>query len=133
VALVLFKKALDGNFQPSGYTLITAERLTVDFDFTTSGGPSTLEWYLEFATDPVNGPWRRELAEEDTSKGNVSMPEVVRTFATNNALTLADGAHAYSTQFRRQEAFARLQMRITVGTCAQFVVTDPFGSQPAAA
>jgi len=60
------------------------------------------------------------------------MPEVIRTFATNNATALADGAHAYSTQFRRQEAFARIQSRITAGACAQFVVTDPFGSAPAA-
>jgi hypothetical protein len=132
VAVVLFKKALTGAFQPSGYTLIAAERLTLDFVFTTTGAPSTLEFYLEFASDPKNGPWHRELAEEDTGKGNVSMPEVVRTFATNNKTTLDDGDHKFSTQFRRQEAFARLQMRITAGACAQFTVTDPFGSTPAA-
>lgn len=132
MAVTLFKKALTGNFQASGYTQISAERLTLDFDFTTSGGPSTLQFYLEFASDPINGPWRRELAEEDTGKGVVSMPEVIRTFATNNATDLADGAHHFSTQFRRQEAFARIQSRITAGTCAQFVVIDPFGSQPAA-
>jgi hypothetical protein len=132
VAAVLYKNALTNAFKPSGYTMIAGDRLTLDFDFTTTGGPSTIEWYLEFAKNPAKGPWRRELAEEDGGKGNVLMPEVVRTFATNNATALADGPHGYSSQFRRQEAFARIQARITAGACTQFNVSDPFGSQPTA-
>lgn len=132
MAVTLFKKALTGSFVASGYTMIAGEKLTLDFDFTTSGGPSTIDWYIEFASDPINGPWRREVAEEDGGMGVVSMPKVIRTFADNGGTQLTDGAHSLSAQFRRQAAFARIQSRITAGACASFVVTDPNGSQPSA-
>jgi hypothetical protein len=133
VAVTLFRKALTGTFQATGYTLLACGQLTLDFDFAVSGGPSTIEWYLEFASDPINGPWRRELAEEDTGKGVVSMPLVVRTFADNNGTTLTNGTYGLSSQFRRQEAFARVQMRITAGTCASMTVIDPNGATLSAA
>jgi len=126
--LQLFNKALTGSFQPSAPTLITAGQLNLDFDFTASAGPSTIQWYLEFASDPKNGPWRREIAEEDTGKGVVSMPIVVRTFASNNSTTLADGTYNLSAQLRRQESFARVQICITAGVCAAMTITDPNGS-----
>lgn len=132
MGVVLFKKALTGAFVASGYTIISGGILTLDFDFATTGGPSTIEWYLEFASEPINGPWRREVAEEDAGAGVVSMPLVVRTFADNGGTTLADGTYGLSTQFRRQEAFARVQSRITAGAVAQFNITDPNGSQPSA-
>ena len=130
--VVLFKKALTGSFVASNYTIISAEKLTLDFDFTTTGGPSTIQWYLEFASDPINGPWRREVAEEDAAGGAVLMPLVIRTFADNAGTNLADGTYGISTQFQRQESFARVQAKITAGACAGFVITDPYGSTPAA-
>lgn len=131
MAVTLFKKALTGSFVASGYTMLAGGILTLDFDFAVATAPGTIEWYLEFASDPA-GPWRREVAEEDAGAGIVAMPIVVRTFIDNGGTTtLAIGSYAFSTQFRRQEAFARVQSRITAGTCAQFVVTDPNGSQPA--
>lgn len=131
--VVLFKKALTGSFVASGFTMIAGEKLSLQFDFITTGGPSTIEWYIEYAGNPTTGPWRREVAEEDAGQGVVSMPKVVRTFADNAGTDLADGTHNLSTQFRRQESFARIQARITAGACASFVVTDPNGSQPSAA
>jgi len=133
VSVVLFKKALTGSFVESGYTLVAGDKLTLDFDFTTTGGPSTIEWYLEFARDPVNGPWRREVAEEDAGQGVVGMPLVIRHFADNAGTQLTDGTYNLSTQFQRQEQFARVQARITAGACARFNITDPNGSQPSAA
>lgn len=133
MALQLFSKALTGSFQATAYTMLVAGQLTLDFDFTTSAGPTTIQWYLEFASDPVNGPWRRELAEEDAGKGVVSMPLAVRTFADNNGTALSDGTYHLSSQFRRQEAFARAQMRITAGVCGNMTITDPNGSQLAPA
>lgn len=132
MAVTLFKKALTSSFVPSGYTMIAGDRLTLHFAFDTSGGPSSVEWYPEFATDPIKGPWYREVAEEDTGKGVVLMPKTIRTFADENGSQLSDGSHALSVQLRRQEAFARIQMRITAGACPGFVVTDPNGSQPRA-
>jgi hypothetical protein len=132
VGVTLFKKALTGSFVASGYTILTAGVLTLDFDFTVANGPSTIEWYLEFASDPINGPWRREVAEEDATGGLVTMPLVVRHFADNAGTDLTDGTYHLSTQFRRQEAFARIQSRITAGDCDGFVVSDPNGSAPAA-
>ncbi len=130
--VVIFKKALTGAFVASGYTIITGGILTLDFDFTTTGGPSTIDWYLEFSSDPINGPWRREVAEEDAGQGAVLMPLVIRKFADNAGTQLTDGTYGISTQFRRQEAFARVQSRITAGACASFKITDPNGSTPAA-
>lgn len=130
--VVLFKKALTGAFVASGYTMLAGGILTLDFDFATTGGPSTIEWYLEFASDPINGPWRREVAEEDAGMGVVSMPLVIRHFADNAGTQLTDGTYGISTQFQRQEAFARVQSRITAGACGRFNIIDPNGTQPAA-
>lgn len=127
-SVILLKATLDGSFQPSAPVLLVANQLTLDWDITASSGPTTLEWYLEFASDPA-GPWRREVAEEDAGKGVVSMPEVVRTFANNNGTALADGSYGYEMQFVRQAALARVQAAVTAGA-AIVTVSSPTGIQP---
>ena len=124
----MLKATLTGSFQPSAPVLLVANQLTLDWDITASSGPTTLEWYLEFASDPA-GPWRREVAEEDAGKGVVSMPEVVRTFANNNGTALADGSYGYEMQFVRQAALARVQVAVAAGA-AVVTVSSPTGIQP---
>lgn len=131
MVVTLLQKALNGSFQASGYVMITNNMLTLDWDITSSGGPTTLQWYLEFTSDPINGKWHREVDEQDAGKGVVSMAEVVRTFVNNGGTALADGTVGYSTQFTRQEAFARIQARVTAGA-ATVVVTCPSSTQPSA-
>lgn len=127
-SVILLKATLDGSFQPSAPVLLVANQLTLDWDITASSGPTTLEWYLEFASDPA-GPWRREVAEEDAGKGVVSMPAVVRTFANNNGTALTDGDYGFEMQFVRQAALARIQACVTAGA-AVIAVSSPTGIQP---
>lgn len=129
VAAILYNSTLTNAFQPSAFVMLTAGRLTLDFDIIVpSGSAATIRWYLEFAAGP-NGPWRREVAEEDAAGGVVLMPAVVRTFATNAGTTLATGSYSFSTQFTRQEALARVQIEDTTST-STVVISSPDGTTP---
>jgi hypothetical protein len=114
--------------------LLSDGALSVDFELTTSGGPTTIQWYPEFARDnPLvsTTKWYRELAEEDVGAGVVNMPKTIRGFQENGGAGLADGVHYVSAQLVRRHLFVRLQMRVTAGA-ASAVATAPFGL-PAAA
>lgn len=129
MAVIILNATLTGSFQPSTFVMLAANKLTLDFDIVVPAGPAaTIQWYLEFASAPA-GPWRREIAEEDSAGGVVLMPEVVRTFAVNAGTQLPTGSYALSAQFVRQEALARIQMRVTAGA-ASVAVTCPSGTQP---
>lgn len=123
----LFKGKLIGSFRASQSLLIAANTVTLDWQIVSSGGPTTLQWYMEFSDD--NADWHRELAEEDTGSGVVSMTVVVRTFHENGGAALADGTHKLNAQFVRRAQFVRVQMRVTAGA-AQVTLTAPFGDVP---
>ena len=126
-AVVILNAKLTGAFQVSEPILIVANQLTLDWDFTTSGGPTQLQWYMEFASAPA-GPWRREVAEEDSAGGQVLMPIVIRTFADNGGTALTNGNYGLSMQFVRQEALARIWARVAAGA-ATVTVTCPSALQ----
>jgi hypothetical protein len=129
VAAVLYNSTLTNAFQPSQLVMLTAGRLTLDFAITVPSGPAaTIRWYLEFASSP-NGPWYREVAEEDSAGGVVLMPAVIRTFAANAGTNLPAGSYNFSTQFSRQEALARVQIEDTTST-SQVTISTPDGTTP---
>ena len=128
VAVTILNTKLTGSFQPSLSVLIQSNQLTLDWDIVASGGPTQLQWYMEFSAAPA-GPWRRETAEEDAGGGQVLMPIVIRTFADNGGTTLSNGVYGLSQQFVRQEALARIWARVAAGA-AVVIVSCPSALQP---
>jgi hypothetical protein len=128
VAVVILNTKLTASFQASLPVLIQGNQLTLDWDIVASGGPTQIQWYMEFAAAP-GGPWRRETAEEDGGSGVVLMPIVVRTFADNNGTELSNGTFGLSTQFVRQEGLARIQARVAAGVAAVTVTASGLPAQ----
>lgn len=108
--------------------VIVANQLTFDWDIMAFSGPTQVQWYMEFAAAPA-GPWRREVAEEDSAGGQVLMPIVVRTFADNGGTTLSNDTYGLSMQFVRQEALARIWAKVAAGH-AIVTVSCPSALQP---
>ena len=125
---VLFRGPLTGSFKASSQLLIVANTVTLDFQLVTSNGPTTLQWYMEFFDQDLQ-QWCREISEEDTGSGVVTMAVVVRTFRENGGAALADGSHLFSSQFIRRAQLVRVQMRVTAGA-AQVTLAAPFGEIP---
>ncbi len=125
MSLLLFNGPLTGSFVATQPFAISAREFTLQFELETSGGPSTVEYYLEFGDAPA-GPWYREIAQEDGGGGVVLMPMVVRTFADNNGTALADGTHLLDSEYVRRNRLVRVRMRVTAGA-ARAKVQAPFG------
>ncbi len=121
----LFNGPLSSSYRATQWLAISSREITLDFELACSGGPSTVEYYLEFSNDP-SGPAYREIAQEDAGGGVVLMPVVVRTFADNNGTNLADGTHFFDTEYVRRHRLVRVQIRATAGT-VRAKVTAPFG------
>lgn len=119
MSVQLFNGTLSGAFQASAWLLLTAEELPLTWQLTTSSGPTVVKFFLEFTDDPTKGASTiaaREVDEQDTGNGVITMAKVIRTFNENGLTTgLADGAHVLSTQFVRQGAYARVQVEVTSG------------------
>lgn len=129
---LLKNKTLTGNFVPSQALFMSSTDLTLFWTLVTSGGPSTVEFYLEFSDDPTNASnWFQEVDEQDTGVGVVKMSKAIRTFYENAGAALADGTHRLCTQFVRRAQFARIQSRVTAGAAVANIVA-PFGSLPQA-
>lgn len=125
-------KTLTGAFQPSDFLMLAGAEMTLFWKLTTTGGPTTVEFYLEFTDDPTGKTpsWFQEVDEQDTGVGVIKMSKTVRTFYENGGAALADGVHRLSTQFVRKAPFGRIQARVTAGA-ASALVTTPSGSTPA--
>ena len=121
----LFKGPLSATFQATKWLAISAREITIDFDLTCSSGPSTVQYYLEFANDPA-GPVYREVAQEDAGGGVVLMPVVVRTFADNGGTNLPDGRYFLDTEYVRRHRLVRVQIKASAGT-VRAEITAPFG------
>jgi len=128
VAIIILNTKLTASFQPSQPVMIAANQLTFDWDIVASGGPTQIQWYMEFSSAPA-GVWHREVAEEDSAGGQVLMPIVIRTFADNAGTELSNGEYGLSMQFVRQEALARIWARVAAGV-AVVTVSCPGGLQP---
>lgn len=129
----LFNKPLTGSFVPSGPLGLTADQLTLAFHLVTTGGPTAVDFYIEFTDDPTPKVpiWSREVDEQDTGNGAVTMSKVIRTFQEEGGAKLADGTHDLSCQFSRQAPFARLQIRVSAGA-ASALITSSSGEIPVA-
>jgi hypothetical protein len=128
--VLLFNGTLGAGFKPSSWLQIAAEEITLAFHLVTSGGPTTINWFLEFTDDPTGTPIAsREVDEQDTGNGVVTMSKVLRTFKENGGAALADGVHDLSTQFTRQTPYVRLQIQVTAGVAAA-KITSSTGSLP---
>jgi len=121
----LFDAPLTNAFKPSKWIAIVSREFTFDFDLVAAGGPSTVQYYLEFANIP-GGPAYREIAQEDTGSGVVQMPIVIRTFTDNNGTNLADGTYHFDTEYVRRHRLVRVQIQATAGT-VRAKITAPFG------
>lgn len=127
MSITLLKKTLTSAFQPSQALVIADRTVTLDFKFTVSNGPATIEWYLELGEDPSpTGDWYREVAQEDPGNGNVAIPIVVRTFALNGGGGLTDGSYLLDAEMVRRHKLARVQIRATAGTVSMQIIA-PFG------
>ena len=106
--------------------------MSLQWTLVTTGGPTTVNYYLEFTDENPNdsaSAWFREVDEADNGTGTVKMSKVVRTFAENGGASLADGTHQLSCQFVRQAQFVRLQVSVSAGA-AVVTIDAPFGSIP---
>ncbi len=130
--IVLLKNApLTGSFRPSKWLAIQNKEFTLDFQLAITGGAATVEYYLEFTSNPTNtsAPVFRELAQEDAGNGEVLMPAVVRTFAVAGGSDLPIGNYAFDTEYVRRHRAVRVQIRVTGdGAVARATITAPFGS-----
>ncbi len=109
--------------------LIYDEKFKIEFDLTCSGGPSTVNYYLEYSDDLIN--WYQEVDEIDAGKGVVSMAKVLRTLADNGSTTIADNAHfRASVDFIRRGPFVRLQIAASAGTVVVNSIQAPFDKGP---
>lgn len=119
MSVPLFKSTLNGAFQPSSWLLINGQEVPLVWQLTTSSGPTVILYFLEFTDDPTKGAATiaaREVDEQDTGNGVVTMAKVTRTFNENGATTgLADGSHVLATQFVRQGSYVRVQAKVTAG------------------
>jgi hypothetical protein len=107
--------------------VITSGAVTLDFLLNCSAGPSIVTFFLEFSEDGKT--WFAEVADEDSGNGVVLMPKVVRTFADNNGVSIADNAaFAVCCQFTRRAPIVRVQMAASAGTVVVTSLTAPFGS-----
>lgn len=128
VAATLLKgKALSGSFVPSAALTLVAEQLTLFWTLVTTGGPTTVVWFVEFSDDLDD--WFQEVDEQDIGSGNVKMSVALRTFQENGGAGLADGTHTLSTQLVRRAQFARVQVKVTAGA-AKATVVAPTGEVP---
>lgn len=128
MSLQLFKKLLTTSYVASSPIAIDSDDLTLFFDLTLSGGPTTVDFYLEYTDDdPTDSAttWRQEVDEVDVA-GAVTHNIVTRTFGA-----LADGTYNLALQFTRRAPYARLQIKGSVGG-GLAIVTAPFGSKPQA-
>jgi hypothetical protein len=125
MSTILFNGPLSGSFVPTKAIALVAQKLTLDFEIAASGGPTTVQWYVEFADAPT-GPWFREIAQEDSGQGQVLMPAVVRTFANTGGMSLTDGTYRFDAELVRQQRLARVQLAVGSGA-AKVKVTAPFG------
>ncbi len=130
--IVLLKNApLSGSFRPSKWLAIQNKEFTLDFQLTVTGANATVQYYLEFTSNPTDtsAPVFRELAQEDGGGGEVLMPVVVRTFAENGGTDLPVGNYAFDTEYVRRHRAVRVQIRVTgIGAAARATITAPFGS-----
>lgn len=117
MSIQVFNKALTGSFVPSEWFLLVGGQISLAWHLVTAGGPTSVEWFLEFTDDPTGTPTAdREVDESDAAgNGAITMSKVIRTFQENGGAGLADGAHDLSTQFIRQRPYARVQVRVSAG------------------
>jgi hypothetical protein len=109
--------------------MLVSEQLQIDFDLTCVGGPSKVEYFIEYSEDLIT--WFAEVADEDVGRGVTFMPKAVRTLADNNSSAIADNPHFRATcQFVRKAPFARIQMTASQGTVVVNTVMAPFGLGP---
>ena len=131
MSVQLFNATLGGALQPSSWLLITGEEVPLVWELTTNGGPTVIQFFLEFTDDPTKGAATiaaREVDEQDTGNGVVTMAKVTRTFNENGLTTgLADGSHKLATQFVRQGSYVRVQVQVTAGA-ASLTLTASSGS-----
>jgi hypothetical protein len=120
---------LSSGYSSSAAVLIVDRKLEIDFDLTCSAGPSTVKYFIEYSEDLVT--WFPEVAEENAGKGVVSMPKAVRTFADNNATSVANNASfRVSCQFTRLHQFARIQIAAASGTVVVNSAVVALGAGP---
>lgn len=114
----LFNGKLPAAFAPTVWMTVVGDKIPLTFHLVTSGGPTAVDFYLEFTDDPtLKVPVAsREVDEQDIGNGVVTMSKVIRTFQENNGGTLQNGTHDLSCQFVRLAPFARLQIRASAGT-----------------
>lgn len=109
--------------------MLVSEQLEIDFDLTCIGGPSKVEYFIEYSEDLIT--WFAEVADEDVGRGVTLMPKAVRTLADNSSSAIADNPHFRATcQFVRKAPFARIQMTASQGTVVVNKITAPFGLGP---
>lgn len=129
--IVLMNNApLSGSFRASSWLAIQNREFTLDFKLVVAGAAASVEYYLEFSSNPLNSavPVFREVAQEDGGGGQVLMPAVVRTFAENGGTTLPIGTHMFDTEYVRRHRTVRVQIRVTgEGASARATITAPFG------
>ena len=131
--VLMFNGTLGAGFKASSWLQIAAEEVTLAFHLATSTGPTAINWFLEFSDDPTpKSPIAsREVDEQDTGNGVITMSKVLRTFKENGGANLADGTHDLSAQFTRQAPYVRFQIQVTTGA-ATAKVTSSTGSIPVA-
>lgn len=122
----LFKGRLPVTFGPTAWFLLTGAKIPLEFQFTTSAGPTRIDYYLEFTDDPtLPSPITfREVDEQDVGNGVVTMSKVIRTFQENNGGFLQNGVHNLSCQLLRLAPIARLQIQASAGTATAIITAS---------
>lgn len=125
----LFKGALSNAFKASSWLLIQGHQLTFTWQLTVATGGAQVQFYLEFSDDPtLTAPTvSREVDEQDTGNGSITMSKVIRTFQESGGGSLAAGTQTLSTQFVRQAPYARVQVQVASGA-ATLILTSSSGS-----
>lgn len=128
MSVQLFKKSLTGSFASSAILMLSGQELTLFWTLVTSGGPTSVEFYLEFGDNITS--WYQETDEQDTGVGVVKMSKAIRTFYENGGAGLGNGTHYLSNQFTRRTPFARIWTRVVAGV-ASATILSPSGEIPA--
>lgn len=131
----LYKANLSTRFKPTLPLQVAAGTLPLNFLIAvplSTPAPAAVVWYLEFTEGNPNDPttqWFREVDEQDTGDGVVTMAYVTRTFQLNGGGNLSVGTYAFSAHLKRITPFARLQIAVTAGS-ASATITSMLGTAP---
>lgn len=126
--MTLFKKALTTGYVMSQPLAIDSDDLTLFFTMVLSGGPTTVDFFLEYTDENPNdsaSTWYQEVDEVDNGTGGVTHNIVTRTFGA-----LADGSYNLALQFTRRAQYARIQIKADVAGGLATIIA-PFGSRTA--